>query len=412
MKKVLLINSDLANNRGDRAIAEGNIELIKQQFPGAQITGLSEQPIRDAKWYGINFANMSFQSLNPIDFIRLARLAHQNDIILWGGGEILKDYTNKAALWYWVTKISLLSHINPNIYGAYQGIGPTKSLHSKRLIVRVVNCCKAFIVRDSESAAKLIKWGVSPSKIHTASDPAILPLPCAMNAELTLSLQSNYDIDQEFLNDFICIGPRDWFHYTPGGIIPFKYKKKLYTLFSRSPPKTESSQHIRYIEQLGALIRQLSTDHPKQHILLIPMHMGEYDIKLCRKLRTHAVSPGEIRILDRDNLSPSQLRSVISHAKSMIGFRLHSTIIGTSAGVPSINLYYVDKGRAYFNQIEQNDFALPIECVLDDDFSATISSTMARLHQHHDSIKKDIITAVAGLRGSVRSVFSEVFIDE
>ena len=53
--KVLLINSDLAKNRGDRAIAEGNIELIRRRWPEAKITGLSEQAARDRAWYGIDF---------------------------------------------------------------------------------------------------------------------------------------------------------------------------------------------------------------------------------------------------------------------------------------------------------------------------------------------------------------------
>src|SRR5690606_13497512 len=105
-KKVLLINSDLAKNRGDRAIAEGNIELIRRRFPGAKITGISQFPRRDAKWYGIDFLDMNFQSLNPYQTLRLCLEARKHDVVLWGGGEILKDYTNKAALWYWVIKIT------------------------------------------------------------------------------------------------------------------------------------------------------------------------------------------------------------------------------------------------------------------------------------------------------------------
>src|SRR5690606_7403131 len=97
--KVLLINSDLAKNRGDRAIAEGNIDLIKARFPKAKITGLSQEPKRDKRWFGIDFLDMNFQSLSPVDMVRLMREARRSDIVLWGGGEILKDYTNKTALW-------------------------------------------------------------------------------------------------------------------------------------------------------------------------------------------------------------------------------------------------------------------------------------------------------------------------
>ena len=51
--KILLINSDVAKNRGDRAIAEGLLELIRTHQPDAKITGLSEESERDEEWYSI-----------------------------------------------------------------------------------------------------------------------------------------------------------------------------------------------------------------------------------------------------------------------------------------------------------------------------------------------------------------------
>ena len=80
--KVLLINSDLAKNRGDRAIAEGNIELIRERFPDARILGISQYPERDEEWYGIKFLDMDFQSLNPLELVRLARVARRSDAVL------------------------------------------------------------------------------------------------------------------------------------------------------------------------------------------------------------------------------------------------------------------------------------------------------------------------------------------
>lgn len=410
MTKVLLINSDLATNRGDRAIAEGNIELIKRRFPDAQITGLSEQPARDRKWFGIDFLDMNFQSLSPIAFIRLARAVRRHDIVLWGGGEILKDYTNKAALWYWVIKMSLLSHVNPNLYGAYQGIGPTKSDFSKRLIAHVVNRCHVFIVRDQESADKLVEWGADPAKVRAASDPAVLPFPAKIDRELANKLTLDYGIDEAFLENFICIGPRDWFHYKPGGIIPFKYKKKFYKALGRSI-NTETPQHTLYLEQLTALVRQLIDQYPDTHLLLAPMHMGENDSELCRQLRTQSTAPDRVRVLDQDNLSPSELRSVIGSAQTMVGFRLHSNIIGISAGVPSMNIYYVDKGRVFFDQIKQSAYAMPIEHILDTNFLEDFAQRFGQLYRDRAGIKQQIAKATDAQRKSVVATFDEVFHD-
>ena len=43
------------------------------------------------------------------------------DLVLWGGGEILKDYTNKLSLFYWAIKLWAVSLANPNLVGAFQG---------------------------------------------------------------------------------------------------------------------------------------------------------------------------------------------------------------------------------------------------------------------------------------------------
>ncbi|HEY0965197.1 MAG TPA: polysaccharide pyruvyl transferase family protein [Candidatus Saccharimonadales bacterium] len=404
-KKILLINSDLAKNRGDRAIAEGVIELARHRFPEAQITGISQFPERDKQWYGIDFLNMDFQSLNPFQLLRLYRAARKHDIILWGGGEILKDYTNKAALWYWTIKMSLISLANRNLYGTYQGIGPTHSSFSKRLIVLVVKRCKAFIVRDEESYEKLVTWGAPKEKLFASSDPAVLPKPNSPDKELSKKL-SDLGIDESFLKDFICIGPRDWFHYKQSGILPFKYKRKLYNLLGIKV-NTSSPEHDLYLRQLSTAISSLTAQH-NIHVLLIPMHMEEGDTNLCTLLQKNTANPAKVKILSDDTFSSKELRSIITRAKAMIGFRLHSNIIGVSAGIPSINIYYVDKGRVFFDQIGQSRFALPIQAVLEPDFPETLTSLFNTLLTQQQTVKKDIRTATGKLRKSVTDTFSEV----
>ena len=124
--KILLINSDVAKNRGDRAIAEGLLELIRTHQPDAKITGLSEESERDEEWYSIQFLKSDVYTLNPFHWMHLLWKAFRSDKVFWGGGEYLKDYTNKASLWYWFVKTAFLKLVNRNIYGTFQGIGPTE----------------------------------------------------------------------------------------------------------------------------------------------------------------------------------------------------------------------------------------------------------------------------------------------
>ncbi len=405
-KKILLINSDLSRNRGDRAIAEGNIELIRSQFPDATITGISQSPKRDAKWFGINFLDMDFQSLSPWQLLRLCRAARSNDIVLWGGGELLKDYTNKASLWYWTVKMTAVRLSNSSLFGMYQGIGPTKSTSSKRLIVYLVNRCKGFIVRDEESYEKLVQWGANEDTLRWASDPAVLPTPQPMSADLRATLSAEFAIDKSFLENFICIGPRDWFHYKQSGILPFAYRKRLFELVGKSY-ETKSPQYEQYVGQLGKMVREISRKQ-KTNVLFVPMHMSEGDSALCQTLAAYVNPSQKSAVLDKDILSPADIRATMAKAKTMIGFRLHSTIIAVSAGVPSITLYYVDKGRVFFDQIQQSVYALPIETTLEDGFVTRLDTMVREVVKKQSSIRKSISASTGVLRDQVVTTFQEV----
>ncbi len=104
--KILILNSDTTYNRGDRAILAGLIEVIRNRWKDAEIYSISEKAERDKNWFGIEFIPMSVFTLNPFNLFKLAWHARKFDLVLWGGGELLKDYTNQFGLWYWTVKLS------------------------------------------------------------------------------------------------------------------------------------------------------------------------------------------------------------------------------------------------------------------------------------------------------------------
>ena len=209
------------------------------------------------------------------------------------------------------------------------------------------------------------------------------------------------------MRNVICIGPRDWFHYKPGGIIPFKYKKKFYKLIGKTRT-SDTEKHQTYIAHLSELVRQLLANYDA-NILLVPMHMEESDSELCQLLRDKSGDTQRVRVLDDDSFSASELRSVVGTAKAMVGFRLNSNIIGISAGVPSMNIYYVDKGRVFFDQINQQHYAQPIESTLEDQFVNDFMKKFAILFENRDIIHEEISASTELLRQSVRSAIYEAF---
>lgn len=384
-----MVNSDLAVNRGDRAIAQGLVMLARSAFPGVEMTGVSERAERDRGWFDIEFLDQGVHSLNPRDFVRLLRAARRSDLVLWGGGELLKDYTNTLGVRYWSLKMRMVARVAPRVVGVFQGIGPTNAKSSKRAIATVVSTTSTFITRDAESRDKLLSWGVDPERVVASYDSAVVvPAP---DGDLPDDVWHRVGIDEDFRASFVAMAPRNWFHYRRGGVLPYRWRRQR-------PP---SRDNVRYRERLVAMLDDLIARHG--HVLLVPMHMSE-DPELCRELRNRSSDPAAVRVLDDDVLSPAELAAVLARADLMVAFRLHAGIISSSVGVPTLTYYYVDKGRLFTEQLGTDGYARPIENVLAEDAVADFTATAVRLLEDGDT-QQQAQAALAHMREHVRESF-------
>lgn len=375
--KVLILNSDSPNNRGDRAILQGLIALIKDIHPNAQITSLSQFSKRDADWFGIDFLPFSPYSTSPIDFLKLLSAARRADLVLWGGGELLKDYTNKLSLFYWALKLFGVRLVNRRIIGAFQGIGPTKAKISKWAILKSVNQCKVFLVRDQESKTKLDAWGVK-TKVVASFDPAV------------------YTTFEPGAGEYVGLGLRRWFHYRRGGWLPAKYR------FWESRTSEISPLEQQYVTQIVDLANWITAQGLR--IKFIPMHMSasEDDAGFALQMKKLMNQPESAEIVSSDDLSPDQLLGEIGSCKFFVASRLHSAILATVANVPSICLYYVDKGRLFFDQIGLSEFAKPIELMTEAGASEQLVELIENLVSSEMEVKKNQLAALEQMRSVLK----------
>jgi polysaccharide pyruvyl transferase WcaK-like protein len=387
--KVLILNSDSPHNRGDRAILQGMIALVQDVLPNAEITSLSPFAQRDAKWFGINFLPFSPYSTSPVDYLKLLGAARKADVILWGGGELLKDYTNKLSLFYWALKLWGIKKVNNKIIGAFQGIGPTSAEISKWAIRQAVDSCQFFLVRDEESKTKLTAWGVK-TNVVASFDPAVYT-PMA----------------RPLVENVIGLGLRRWFHYQPSGWLPNKYK------FWQKAAE-QSAAELRYLENMAAFADNLVEKH-KVDLRFYPMHMAqsENDAGFARQVISRMKHQDRCAIVEKDDLSPSEYLNSIGSCKAFIASRLHSAILASVAGVPAICIYYVDKGRLFFEQIGLARYSMDINRIQEDAILTKLNSmTDALLAEtkevsktqavHIEAMKKslfaDLSAAISGLR--------------
>ena len=390
--KVLILNSDSPNNRGDRAILAGLIELIQAVRPDSEITALSQFPQRDSEWFRIKFLPFSPYSTSPLALIRLMIAAKKSDLVMFGGGELLKDYTNRLSLYYWLLKLTAIRLANKNIIGAFQGIGPTKSEKSKQLIVRTVDLCKVFIARDKESVEKLGHWGAETTLI-SSYDPAVFV------SSFAADVSTNPELEQYGMG-FVGLGFRRWFHYQPGGFLPTRFRK----------PRPQSEQELRYIEACADIADKIFIRYQK-HVLFFPMHThpSEGDVEFAKQVIAKMKHPEVAKVVEKDNLSPDDFLALVARSEWFIGSRLHSTILATVAQVPAMVVYYVDKGRLFFEQLGLEEFSYPIKRMQEDEFPALLTRDLVKFQDDAMFISKEQENAVEKMRTQLLIDINEAF---
>jgi polysaccharide pyruvyl transferase WcaK-like protein len=365
------------------------VELVQDLYPNAEITSLSQFQKRDENWFGIKFLPFSPYSTSPVDYLKLLAAARKSDVVLWGGGELLKDYTNKLSLFYWALKLWGVKMVNRKVIGSFQGIGPTNAEISKKVIIAAVNQCQSFLVRDHESKQKLESWGAK-SNVVASFDPAVY-------ASRTFSTNPNGPIG---------LGLRRWFHYRPSGWIPTKYRFWQKDL-------GPNAQEIRYVENLAVLADQLIETNDAD-LKFFPMHLGhsEDDGGFADLVISKMKNGQRCSVLASDDISPADYLTEISNCRMFVASRLHSAILATVANVPSICLYYVDKGRLFFEQLGLSHYSLSITEMQTDgvvekllglskELTAESESVMAQqrssLEKMKGQLKTDLAAAISGL---------------
>lgn len=398
-KKILILNSDSPNNRGDRAILEGNLKLVRQKWPSAEIWALSEHPERDEKWYGINFLPYSAYTTSPIGLAKIAWFSRKCSVILWGGGEILKDYTNQIGIVYWLVRIASVKLFNREIYGAFQGIGPTKSKSSKFLIKLAVNMTRVFYTRDDESKQKLLDWGVK-TQVVSSYDPAILNRVVEFDTGTQNHLKERFDITPEFLENSVGVGLRRWFHYKKGGLIPFRYR------FWESKKQTSNPDLEAYTTNTARLLDEIIEKHDV-NVVFFPMFNSpsEGDDAFSRSVASQMKHASRTRMISEDTLSPQQYLDVIARCRFFIAARLHSSIVAASAGVPAIVFYYVDKGRLFFEQLKMTRFSQPIDSLLDASYLPNVHEQVDEIVAERETISKETLERISEMSQKIQNDF-------
>lgn len=350
--KILILNGDSSSNRGDRAILLGNILLLKKSFPNSEVRAFSYYPERDEEWYNIKFYDRSsvYAKIKSIFW---------SDVIMWGGGELIQDDTSKVKIPYWFFNILILSFLfRKKIVALGQGLGPVKSRINKVLTKLMVNRLYLFFSRDNYSKENLRKIGVKVP-IISSYDPAILVSDEIVKSKSNLSdylTSKGFKVEKK--DKIVGVGVRRWFHHS-GSWIPHKYAFK-YGL-RKIPGEKEFTEMKRNLAKLlDNLVRKKGFK-----VVFFPMYTPKHESDdVVSEEVLNLMKEKEKGFVIKDDFSPLKYSGLIFGTDLFFGIRLHSTILSSSLGIPSLTFYYVEKGKSYFEQIKIPECSFKIDDLL------------------------------------------------
>lgn len=306
MKRIFLLGAYGQNNIGDDAL----LEVFLKQFANAHIVVNSARPAATSQRYGVE----TVATYLGWPRLRRPRAILQSDMIVFGGGSLLKEIEGGAlaqiAYLLRILALLLLARLlgRPSAMLGV-GIGPLSSPTCRRLSRLVANMTDLICVRDNASRDLLLEIGVR-RPVHVAADPVFtFDAPAAAPAPATRPL--------------VVVIPR----YSLG--------------------------HAQQ-QALADACDQLVEQHGAQ-IVLLPFQTGyaaKYD-----DLRSAEAIAGRMRHATSASVhtpaTTDETLALIGQAQLVISSRLHGLIFAAIQGVAGVAINYEVKVGSFMAEIGQ-----------------------------------------------------------
>ena len=176
---------------------------------------------------------------------------------------------------------------------------------------------------------------------------------------------------------FVSISIKPTFIYR-GGILPV-------AIDPPSPARRRRRMKRRSFEAAFAEFARFSTDEIGASVLLVPMYTGQQDLEACQRVACGS-GCADIRVLS-DPLPPRESKALLALMDAHVGVRLHSCILATGAGVPSLGVQYMTKHREYFEMVGTDAYLLREEGVTAD----VLITAFSELWEHRQPAREHLV---------------------
>lgn len=301
-------------NSGDDSILYAIINELKRMRPDIRIVTLSNTPEKTSEVYGVD-------SIHRFNIISILIRMLKTKLLISGGGSLIQDVTSNKSLTYYLSVISLATHLNKKVMLYANGIGPISNTRNYDRIKRVLNRVNLITLREPSSLDELKRFGVSKPEITVTADPSF-NLFAASEAEAT-GILSKHNLSE---NDKYCvIAIRPW--------------------------KTARFDFADHIANAASYANEKYGIKPV-FLLMQPARDKKISRACVDKIAcdTHII----------EGLTPAQALRIIKNSEFVIGMRLHALIYAARCEVPVIGISYDPKIDSLMDYIGQN-YRVPVE---------------------------------------------------
>ena len=357
-------------NLGDEALLHVFLQEGRRAVEGFTPVVYSRRPQRVREEYGIE----SQQAISGRKRWILQQWSlWRNSLFVLGGGGLLHDYgPDSSGVRTWLSLLRRSLQFGRKTALFFVGVDDVRHEESRRLIADTIPRVDFISVRDQRSADYLRDIGVT-QPIHHAIDPAIL---------LTAPRLRQWEQDRP-LRVAVCL--RHWFKSS------MEIEDKV--LFQR------------ILDELGASLDRLIEQYNAE-IVFYPMRDIHYDDDrlINRQVRNHLSRPERARCVDTPP-TVTDFVDALEEVDLLIGMRLHSVVLASAKGIPSIALEYMPKIREYMHLIGQGAYILPMEARFGGRLNKNIDSILDDYH----NVNVGLVNVISEKQVSVRNVLNELF---